>query len=234
MLNVSRFGEDQSFACHSLPISETPWRERMALHGTGVYCINPLSSNTLAPSKHCPSPILPCSLLPLWLQHHWFTCPTGACRTPASLCWKLAWGDGSQCAHRTHKTQWKFQLCDNDPDFHEFVKRSKKIARRVQDHAHLCRITCHLSREAERSRNKCNSSSGAQAMSFSLENSELWMHKQLYPKKMATFFFFFLKWYQEKTRLTVTHKSLRSSNQAVLLFSKYPYKVRKKERIVQV
>lgn len=40
----------------------------------------------------------------------------------------------------------------------------------------------------KRNRNKCKSSNGAGAASFSLENSELQRHEQLLPKKMATFF----------------------------------------------
>lgn len=125
VLKVSKFKQDQSFACHPSPISETPWRERMALSGTGVYCMNPFSSNTMAPTKHWASPVSPLSLLSRRLLHHWFTCPTGSCRTPASLYCKLAWGDGSHCAHKTHKTRWKLQPCDNDPNFHELIKRLK-------------------------------------------------------------------------------------------------------------
>lgn len=125
--------------------------ERVALNKTGVYCVNNrLPSSTSATIEHWVFPISPCSLLSLWLLHHWFICPIGACRTPSSLFCKLAWGDGSHCAHKTHKTRWKFQPCDNDPNFHEPIKRSKKLAGRVQDHAYLCRITCRLGREAER------------------------------------------------------------------------------------
>lgn len=128
----------------------SPGREEMAGCGTGVYCMNPLPPSPLAPIKHWASPTSPHSLLSLQLLHHWFKCLTGACRTPTSLYCKLAWGDGSHCAHKTHKTQWKFQPWDNDPNFHEAIKHSKKLAGRVQDHAYLCRITCHLGREAER------------------------------------------------------------------------------------
>lgn len=128
----------------------SPWRERMAQRGTRVYCMNPLPLSPLAPIKHWASPTSPHSLLSLQLLHHWFKCLTGACRTPTSLHCKLAWGDGSHCAHKTHKTQWKFQPWDNDPNFHEPIKQSKKLAGRLQDHAYLCRITCHLGREAER------------------------------------------------------------------------------------
>lgn len=136
--------------CATLHPSPLSLRERMALSETGVYCTNPLPSSTSAPIKHWASPTSPHSLLSLRLLHHWFTCPAGACRTPASLYGKLAWGDGLHCACKTHKTRWKFQPCDNDPNFHEPIKRSKKLAGRVQDHAYLCRITCRLGREAER------------------------------------------------------------------------------------